>query len=601
MKNFSGRKMSFISSMRNKNLLPCLLLLCLFITACSNKEQVTYITHFEKTGGTETDNYDNTIAYCHLLADNLKEVSYESTGFSGQQREIPLLIVDENGSTDVQQIKKSGKIIVLLESCIHPGEPNGKDAGFLLIRDMLVHGNNKDLLKDITILFLPVISPDGLADFSPYNRINQNGPVDMGWRVTAQGYNLNRDFMKLDTPEIKAFVEMFNKWEPDFFFDTHATNGADYQYVSTYMIEDNSMYDRSIGLWLETVWEPSIVSTMESLNTPVCRYITFSHWGNPTTPLLQHSSSPMFSQAYAASRNCPAVLLETHMLKPYKDRVISTYNIVLETMRLLRDDKTAFIEMLTEAKEHDRQLKSLPVNYELNYYDTSFVDFLGYEFHYEKSEITGGDYVVYDRTKPIVKRQAVMKTNMPTKFLPVPKQYIIPVQYDKVIDIVKRHGFPMTFLEDEREFVVDKYVFSDVVFSETPYEGHQRVRKFNSMRVKDTMSFPKGSAVVSTDCNGIRLLMNLLEPEMTHSLFEFGYFNNILQRNEYFEIYKMENTAKEMLQNDTALVRKYHEMLLASDAAMSPENRQYTILQWFYQNSPYWDKNYNIYPIGIVE
>ena len=229
----------------------------LLLAACSHKE-ADLTTTFEMSNYLETDNYEGTIAYAKLLAKEFKEVHYQTIGQTAQGRDIPMLIVDENGYTNPRKIHRSGKNLILVESCIHPGEPNGKDAMFLLIRNMMTGREYRNLLDDFSFLFIPVLSPDGLANFSPYNRINQNGPKETGWRVNAQGLNLNRDFTKLDSPELRAFTAMFNKWQPDLFFDTHATDGADYQYVTTYSVENYGNYDPSITYWLSEVWEPKI-------------------------------------------------------------------------------------------------------------------------------------------------------------------------------------------------------------------------------------------------------------------------------------------------------------------------------------------------------
>ena len=204
----------------------------LLLVACNNKN-VDLTTTFEKSNYLETDDYEGTIAYAKLLARHFEEVHYKSIGQTALGRDVPLLIVDENGYTNPRKIRRNGKTIVLVESCIHPGEPNGKDAMFMFIRNMLNDSINSDFLHDFSFLFIPVLSPDGLANFSSFNRINQNGPKEMGWRVNAQGLNLNRDFTKLDSPELRAFAELFNQWQPDLFFDTHATDGADYQSVTT--------------------------------------------------------------------------------------------------------------------------------------------------------------------------------------------------------------------------------------------------------------------------------------------------------------------------------------------------------------------------------
>ena len=567
------------------------------MVACSQSDP-DYTTTFEKSNYLETDNYEGTVAYAKMLAQQFKEVHYQSMGTTAMGRDIPLLIVDENGYTKPKKIRKSGKNIILVQSCIHPGEPNGKDAMFLLVRNILTGREYRDLLDDFSFLFVPVLSPDGLANFSPYNRINQNGPKQMGWRVNAQGLNLNRDFTKLDTPEIQAFAALFNQWQPDLFFDTHATDGADYQYVTTYSVENFGNYDPSITAWLSEVWEPRIGAAMMQHNMPIARYIEFHPWGDPTGSLYDESFSAMFSEAYTTARNCPGILLETHMLKPYKDRVLSSYYMIVETLRIIRNNKKDFQTALAQAKKNDLTIKEIPINMQPELNDTIWEDFLGYHFDTVNSDITGGRYYAYDTTRPETRKIRRIRSTRPEKTLSVPKEYIIPAQYKNIIDIVKAHGFEMNLLKSEKTLQVNTYRFSNVEFMPKPSEGHSRVAHFDTEEITKEVVFPKGSAVVKTSQNGIRLLMNLLEPEMDGSLFEWGFFNNVLLRVEYFEVYKMEPMAQQMLAADPFLAEQFNQWKASFPKDKQPS--QYAILNWFYERSPYCDKNYLVYPVGMV-
>lgn len=573
------------------------ILALLFLVSCAPKD-TDLTTTFEKSNFLETDDYEGTIAYAKQLARQFKEVHYQSIGQTVLGRDVPLLIVDKDGYTKPRKIHKSGRCVILVQSCIHPGEPNGKDAMFMLIRNMLRNREYSELLNDFSFLFIPVLSPDGLANFSPFNRINQNGPKQMGWRVNAQGLNLNRDFTKLDTPELRAFVALFNEWQPDLFFDTHATNGADYQYVTTYSIEDFGNCDAGISYWLSRVWEPKIKVAMSELDMPVTRYIEFHPWGDPTAPLYDESFSAMFSEAYTTARNCPGILLETHMLKPYKDRVLSTYHMIVETLKIIANDKAVFQNTLAEAKDNDLELSELPINMQSELNDTLWTDFLGYHFDTMQSDVTGGWYYAYDTSRPETRRTRRIRATRPEKTLNVPKEYIIPAQYADVIDIVKAHGFDINYLKSEKTLNVSNYRFDNVEFAPRPSEGRSRVARFDAQEITKDITFPKGSAVVKTSQNGVRLLMNLLEPEMQGSLFEWGFFNNVLQRVEYFEVYKMEPMAREMLAADPFLKEQFEAW-----KASFPKDRQptqYAVLNWFYERSPYCDKSYLVYPIGIV-
>ena len=573
-------------------------ILGLFLMVACSKSDPDLTTTFEKSNYLETDDYEGTIAYAKQLAKQFKEVHYQSIGQTVTGRDVPLLIVDKDGYTKPKKIRNSGRCVVLVQSCIHPGEPNGKDAMFLLIRNMLRGRENGDLLNDFSFLFIPVLSPDGLANFSPFNRINQNGPKQMGWRVNAQGLNLNRDFTKLDTPELRGFAALFNQWQPDLFFDTHATDGADYQYVTTYSVEDFGNYDAGLSQWLSSVWEPKIKTAMNELDIPITRYIEFHPWGDPTGSLYDESFSAMFSEAYTMARNCPGILLETHMLKPYKDRVLSTYHMIVETLRIIAADKVNFQNVLAQARNNDLNLSELPVNMQSELNDTIWEDFLGYHFDTVWSDVTGSWYYSYDPTKPETRKTRRIRATRPEKNLNVPKEYIIPAQYKEVIDIVKAHGFEMNLLKSEKTLQVNTYRFSDVSFMPTPSEGRCRVARFNTEEITKEVVFPKGSAVVKTSQNGVRLLMNLLEPEMHGSLFEWGFFNHVLQRVEYFEVYKMEPMAQAMLAADPFLKEQFEAWKASFPKDKQPS--QYTILNWFYERSPYCDTNYLVYPIGIV-
>ncbi|MBR6931242.1 MAG: hypothetical protein IKH61_13595 [Bacteroidales bacterium] len=573
-------------------------ILGLFLMVACSKSDPDLTTTFEKSNYLETDDYEGTIAYAKQLAKQFKEVHYQSIGQTVTGRDVPLLIVDKDGYTKPKKIRNSGRCVVLVQSCIHPGEPNGKDAMFLLIRNMLRGRENGDLLNDFSFLFIPVLSPDGLANFSPFNRINQNGPKQMGWRVNAQGLNLNRDFTKLDTPELRGFAALFNQWQPDLFFDTHATDGADYQYVTTYSVEDFGNYDAGLSQWLSSVWEPKIKAAMNELDIPITRYIEFHPWGDPTGSLYDESFSAMFSEAYTMARNCPGILLETHMLKPYKDRVLSTYHMIVETLRIIAADKANFQNALAQAKNNDLNLGELSINMQSELNDTIWEDFLGYHFDTVQSDVTGSWYYSYDPTKPETRKTRRIRATRPEKTLNVPKEYIIPAQYKEVIDIVEAHGFEMNLLKSEKTLQVNTYRFSDVSFMPTPSEGRCRVARFNAEEITKEVVFPKGSAVVKTSQNGVRLLMNLLEPEMHGSLFEWGFFNHVLQRVEYFEVYKMEPMAQAMLAADPFLKEQFEAWKASFPKDKQPS--QYTILNWFYERSPYCDKNYLVYPIGIV-
>ena len=215
-----------------------------------------FTTDCEKSGFVKTPRFAETMAYFEKLADYSSMVNVTSFGKSSQGRDLLLVLVDKDGLQDPVQIRQKGRVIILIESCIHAGEPDGKDASMMFLRDMIVEKKNIDILDDVSFLFIPVFNVDGHEDFSATNRINQNGPEELGTRNTAQLLNLNRDFLKADAPEMRAWLKLYNRWMPELFIDVHVTNGADFQYVMTYAIENRgSIMEEGLRQWSLNVYE----------------------------------------------------------------------------------------------------------------------------------------------------------------------------------------------------------------------------------------------------------------------------------------------------------------------------------------------------------
>ena len=203
-------------------------------------------THAESTDYRETPNYNDTIAFARRLAHASPAIECEGFGFSGQGRELPLVVASETGTFTPQAAQAEGKAVVLIQACIHSGEPDGKDAGFALLRDIAITKTAAGILENVLLLFIPIYNTDGHERATPYNRINQNGPTDMGWRTTSTYQNLNRDYMKADTPETRAWLRLWKEWQPDLFIDCHVTDGADYRCNITYHHEHHAGIDSAV-------------------------------------------------------------------------------------------------------------------------------------------------------------------------------------------------------------------------------------------------------------------------------------------------------------------------------------------------------------------
>jgi Zinc carboxypeptidase len=290
----------------------------------------TWLTTYERSGFLRTGRYDETIAYCKRLAAASPLARYAPFGVSPRGRELPLMILSQDRTFDPAQARRKGKAVVLIQSGIHAGEIDGKDASQMLMREILITGSRRSLLDHAVLLFVPIFNVDGHERFGPFNRMNQNGPAETGWRVTAQNLNLNRDYMKADTPEMGGLLALFNRWLPDLYIDCHVTDGIDFQYDVTYTMEFGPNIEAGVGDWISNKFLPKTLEVVEGSGHKVFTYVFPREERDPAKGLNGGAAPARFSTGYAALHNRPALLIETHMLKPYRTRVEATYHFLRE-------------------------------------------------------------------------------------------------------------------------------------------------------------------------------------------------------------------------------------------------------------------------------
>ncbi len=571
-----------------------LLTMCLGLA----RAQITdWETYYEKSNFLETPRYDKTIEYCEQLADHSDFIEYTSFGKSVQGRDLPLLIIDRNRNFTPQAIKESGNAVLMIEACIHPGESEGKDAGFMLLRDILIHNKYPELLENTSILFIPIFNADGHERFSAYNRINQNGPKEMGWRTTAENYNLNRDFTKADAPEMQQWLTLFNQWLPDMFVDIHTTDGADYQYAITYGM--HVMGDMNPE---QTDWQNQYLGKIEEQlkkdDILMFPYVSFRRWHDPRSGLIRQTSSPRYSTGYLASQNRPALLVETHMLKDYKTRVDATYQLLKHTIAYTDTHYQTLKGMNRKADNESENMagKEFVLSYYTSQKDSTTVLFKGVEYDIVHSDLTDGIWVQFS-DKPKDYNLVLFDSLMPGKKALLPNAYIIPVQWYHVINKLKLHGIQYITLNEPKEIAAKTYKFSDIKFAGFPFEGRQMVEDFEMEEVAMLKTYMPGSVIVPLNQRTGKIIAHLLEPEGPDSFLRWGFFNSIFERKEYVETYIMEKMAREMIKENPDLLKEYKQAL-----EEHPEvyNNQWAKVFWFLERSAYRDQQKNIYPVGKI-
>lgn len=555
-----------------------------------------WLTYFEGSNYLETPRYKETIDYFRKFEKHSPYAKLISFGKSPEGRNLFVLVVSKDKCFTPETAKKSGKVILMIQNGIHSGEIEGKDASMILLRDILVTKEKFHYLDNVILMVIPVFNVDGHERFSPFNRINQNGPKEMGWRVNALNLNLNRDFMKADTPEMRAWLKLFNAWQPDMFVDCHATNGADYQYTMTYAIEKDKNVHPILGSWVKNSFIPYFEKEVEKDGFLIAPYVWF-RGDEIRKGIIDGATGPRLSNGYAAIQNKIALLLETHMLKDYKSRVFATYSSLDAVIRKLNDGSQNVKEIVRKAEEESvkefvHEKKSIPLRYQISNESVPFI-FKGIKYRREPSEISGKEKIVYTDEKfeievPLFNKVIVLDSVV------APFAYLVPPHLKEVIEILRLHGIKLHRLNKETKMKVEKYKFDeDVTWQRRPYESRISVSaKYNSFN--DEVVVPGGTYIAYSNQRAVRVLVNLLEPKAPDSFLFWGFFNSIFERKEYFEDYVMEKTAQEMIEKDPVLRKTFFEKV-NSDSVFA--NDPYKRLEYFYRLSPYFDQSWNVYPI----
>lgn len=558
-------------------------------------------TPAEKTDYRETPRYDETMAYCEKLDAGSPLIRFTRFGRSGEGRPLPLVIAATGGTFTPEAARKAGKAIVLVQACIHPGEPDGKDAGLALLRDIAITKTRPGLLDKIVLLFIPIYNTDGHERFSPYNRINQNGPAESGWRGTTSNLNLNRDYMKADAPETRAWLDMWTDWNPDLFIDCHVTDGADFRYNITYQYEHHDNAPPSVRDWMKEVIEGRAVPASEADGNLLTTYLVFKDNRDFTQGIVSFIGPPRFSTGYTPLRNRPGLLIETHMLKDFRSRVRGTYDLLRHTLEEVNRDPASLLRAVRLADEQTiadgsayNPSRRYALRFELTDKSTPF-QLKAVEYRTELSDVSGAVRVIYG-TKPVDMTVPLFDDLRTTVSVTTPLYYIIPPQWRDVIGVLRAHGIRLRRLAQATTVEVESYRFSEVKWATASFEGHV-MPTFKSEVTREKRAYPAGSVVVPMAQTAGRVALYLLEPDAPDSFVAWGFFNPIFEEKEYAEDYVMEKIAREMLARDENLRREF-EQRVANDPKFAGSASER--LRFFYMRSPFWDKQINLYPVGRV-
>lgn len=552
----------------------------------------------ERSGYARTGRYDEVIALCGAFAMRYPDaVRCIEFGTTPEGRPMKALVVTRSGAHTPEQARTANLPVVLIQGGIHAGEIDGKDAGLLALREVLDGEAAKSALDKLVLIFVPVFNIDGHERFGAWNRPNQNGPAEMGWRVTAQNYNLNRDYAKADAPEMQAMLALENAWDPIATIDLHATDGAKFEHDISIQVEPLHAGDetlRAAGLALR---DGTLARLRAQGSLPVAFYPSFVEDDNPASGFVDSVAPPRFSTGYFLLRNRLAMLVETHSWKDYPTRVRITRNTVVAVLELAAKHGADWRRVAQAADLRAQRLGGQPVPLTWTASDkVRTIDFRGYAYTRTPSDVSGASMTRYDDTKPQVWTVPLRDEIVPGLSVVAPKGgYVVsPAYAASVGEKLRQHGIAFLRIEGAMpKTPVEAFRDETPTFAAASSEGHQRLTVDGEWK-REMQDIGPGALFVSIAQPKARLIMSLLEPLAPDSLLAWGHFNNAFERKEYMEDYVAEDVARDMLARDPALRERFERRLKEDPAfAANPQVR----LEFFYRLHTAWDERYGLYPV----
>jgi hypothetical protein len=568
------------------------------VAASTNAMPADWITPAERSAFRTTPSYEETHAYLERLAAAApKTIHLTGFGVSPEGRDLMLVVAAKDGEFTPEAARASGKEIVLVQAGIHAGEIEGKDAALMLLRDLSIGHKHANLLDRAILVWLPIFNVDGHEHSNPYNRINQNGPDEMGFRATAQNLNLNRDYMKADAPEMRAWLAMFDTWMPDLFMDIHTTDGADYQYDLTWYMEEWGPLDPAVKAWQDTAFKQSIFPAFDRMGHHAAPYLDLVDHRDITKGIGNFGSGPRFSTGYVALKNRAALLVETHMLKSYEVRVRATYDLVVATLAYVNAHAGTLRKAVTDADAATIARKpgaELAVAFKTTDKPTTFA-LKGYAFSQQASEISGDTWTTYDPKTPKTFEIPFYRDLVATASVRLPAAYAIPAAWTTIIDKLAQHGIRTERLDRMTSVSAARYALTNPSWEEKPFEGRHLLRDVAIASDVATVELQPGSVLVPMDQPGANLVANLLEPAASDSLLRWGFLDAIFEQKESPDARVAERLAREMIAKDPSLETEFKTRLAADPGfAKDPEAR----LAFFYERSPWYaTQRVGAYPV----
>jgi hypothetical protein len=539
----------------------------------------------------ESVTYDQMIRIVESLDQTSEYIFIDTLGWTENGVWIPMIYI---AKSDPRNLMVSTKLLRLwINNGIHPGEPEGIDATLALLRDFTLQDKWATLLDHIILIVVPCYNIDGMLMRNETSRVNQNGPISYGFRANANNLDLNRDFIKMKSKEAGYFNQKYTYYRPHLFLDNHTSNGADYQHTMTLIPTNKEKFHPAKSKFWSTVFLPSLYRVMDSKGFPSIPYVQ-SPEGDPFKGILAFIDHPRYSSGYTALHGSLSIMSETHMLKPFKDRVRSTYLLMETWIDLAMEFKDELLRLEELDDQYWSNQSTYPTNWMIDRSQADTIQLMGYPMTKRYSHIANREIREYDTNQPMSKETPYYNTIKPTHQVKIPRAYIIPKSQTAVLSRLKMNQIHFKEIESDTIIKVELYRFSNPQLSPL-FEGQPYHRNLSCSIDSMNIMIHKGDYWVPTSQRGIRYILETLEPQSEDSFVRWNFFDSFLQRKEYYSDYLFEPLAAQLIQENPILETKWENHHTRGGTTGINDK-----VQFIYENSIYAEQQFQRYPIYRV-
>lgn len=544
--------------------------------------------------GDTSPSYPELVAYLQKLDKENKEIKLFNMGLSDYGLPIYVVIINADSDSTKTFEKARNGTTILINNAIHPGEPDGINASLIWIDEWIKQG--KPCKSFPMVAIIPAYNVGGMMQRSSTSRANQNGPEEYGFRGNARNLDLNRDFVKMDSENAFTFSRIFHALDPDVFVDNHVSNGADYQYSLTYI---SSMRERLAPSMNELTYNlciPSLEKELGNRKVDLFPYVELKG-ETPESGIIAFNDLPRYAMGYASLFHSLSFTVETHMLKPFKERVQVTYDFLDVLVKWTTESSTEIEKSRREAFDWSNLQKVYSYNHELTEEKDS-VMFKGYEFSKPIDPITNLPRLLYDRSKPFNKYIPHFRKYKPMNKYAIPRYFVVGGQEKETITRLRSNNIEFYTVKSDSVLKASSYRINSYKSLTKPYEGHFKHNSILFDKFEVNLSLKPGDILIPTKQRSRNFILAALIPDAEDSFFSWNFYDSYLQQKEYFSSYVFIDQVKFILDSNPKLKLDFEKMKKESESFRNSEWEQ---LYFIYKNSPYFEKSFMVLPIHSID